>query len=100
MAPFGENSRGNQINVLCPLVGKHLENQPMAFNCEEVKMKVDMIIEDIYKTVIPLRFAKELLAITKVRKKLIEENSLQISSAAEISASFIYNELQSSLNWK
>ena len=89
MAPFGENFRGNQTNVPCRLCGTHLDNQSMIFKCEELKVKVKIQIEDIYKPVIPLRVAQELLNITNARKMIIEEKtklnpSAQSSSAAKI----------------
>ena len=39
MAPFGENFRGGQPFVMCPLCRNHLDNQPMALGCEEIKRK-------------------------------------------------------------
>ena len=75
MASLGENFRGNQANVVCPLFQNHLDNQPMAFKCGKMKNEIsmNMEIEDIYKKEIPLEIAQELLKIQNVREKLLEK---------------------------
>ena len=75
MAPLGENFRGNQPLVVCPLCQNHLDNQPMALRCEEIKKKmtVKISIEEIYRDKISLEAAQELLKIQKTREKLLEE---------------------------
>ena len=74
MAPLGENFRGNQAQTTCPLCSVHLDSQAMALNCLEInqKFQTSIKIEDIYSDKIPLKIAQDLLKITKVRKKLIE----------------------------
>ena len=66
MAPLGENFRGNQPLVVCPLCQTHLEEI-------KKKMTVKISIEDIYRDKITLEAAQELLKIQKMREKLLEE---------------------------
>ena len=75
MAPIGENYRGNQERVMCPLCKKHLDNQPMALQCEKMNenQKIKLKIEDLYKENIPLEVAQELLSIINLRERLIKE---------------------------
>ena len=75
MAPLGENFRGNQPLLVCPLCQNHLDNQPMALRCEKIKKKitVKISIEEIYRDKISLEAAQELLKIQKTREKLLEE---------------------------
>ena len=75
MAPIGENYRGNQERVMCPLCKKHLDNQPMALQCEKMNenQKIKLKIEDLYKENIPLEVARELLSIINLRERLIKE---------------------------
>jgi hypothetical protein len=40
MTPLGENYRGNQGHVLCPLCNNHLDNQPGLLQSEEMKKKI------------------------------------------------------------
>ena len=82
MAPMGENFRGNQSHTICPLCSAHLDNQAMALNCAQIQQKISitMKIEDIYSDDIPLETAQELLKISKVRKKLMEN---RISPSAQ-----------------
>ena len=75
MATFGENFRGGQPFVMCPLCQNHLDNQSMALGCEEIKKKmvINISIEDIHKESIPLEVVQELSNIMKVRNELIED---------------------------
>ena len=76
MAQFGENYRGNQERVMCPLCKKHLDNQQMSLQCEKMneKDKLNLRLEDLYKENIPLEFAQELLSIMHLRERLLEAN--------------------------
>ena len=42
MAPFGENYRGGQDHVICPLCHAHLDNQPMALQCNQLKKEMEV----------------------------------------------------------
>ena len=74
MATFGENYRGGQPFVVCPLCLNHLDNQPMALSCEEMRKKLTIKIssEDIFKDDIPLEVAQQLSNFMKIRNDLLE----------------------------
>ena len=77
MAPFGENFRGKQMHTICPLCHTHLDNQPMALQCEEIKkeLQIKIKIEDIFKDNIHLHVAQELNEVMKIRQKLAENQT-------------------------
>ena len=51
MSRFGENYRGLQFQVLCPLCGLYPDNQEGSFTCEKIKLAINIEgnISDIYK---------------------------------------------------
>ena len=59
MSPFGENFRGGQEKVICPLCHNHMDSQSLALNCEEIRKEVQikLRIEDIYRDNITLQTA-------------------------------------------
>ena len=61
--------KGNQTNVVCQLCQNHLDNQPMAFRCKEIKKQITFKVkkEDIYGEEITLETAQELMKIVKER---------------------------------
>ena len=67
--------KGNQTNVVCPLCQNHLDNQPLAFRCKEIKKQITFKVkkEDIYGEEITLETAQELMKIVKEREKLLED---------------------------
>ena len=69
------NWKGNQTNVVCPLGQNHLDNQPMAFRCKEIKKQITLKVkkEDISGEEITLETAQELMKIVKEREKLLED---------------------------
>ena len=75
MAPFGENYREGQDQVICPLCHAHLDNQPMALQCNQLKkeMEVKCRYEDIFKDDISVETAKNLFTLTEKRIKLEKE---------------------------
>ena len=42
MSPFGENFRGGQEKVICPLCHNHMDSQSLALNCEEISKEVQL----------------------------------------------------------
>ena len=77
MATFGENYRGGQSFVVCPLCQNHLDNQPMALSCEEMrkKMTINISSKDIYKDDIPLETAQHLSTFMKIGNKLLDDKN-------------------------
>ena len=67
MAPFGENYRGGQDHVICPLCHNHLDNEPMALQCNQLKkeMEIKFRFEDIFKDDISVEKAKSLFIINE-----------------------------------
>ena len=74
MAPLGENFRGNSGHVVCPLCQNHLDNQSLAFQCEKLKMgvEINIKIEDIFKSNISLKTAQNLTEVENMRNKMIK----------------------------
>ena len=75
MAPFGENFRGNNLNVVCKLCHSHLDNQSLIFQCEAIRnnMDINCNISDIYCNTIRLETVKKICEIEETREKLLEE---------------------------
>ena len=75
MASFGENFRGNQGNVVCPLCHNHLDNQSMAMQCDKLKneMEIKCTNEDVFKDKITLDKANNLFKLNETRIKLVKE---------------------------
>ena len=65
MTPLGENYRGNQGHVLCPLCNNHLDNQPGLLQCEEMKKKIEINIkmEDVMGEHVDLKNSKKITEI-------------------------------------
>ena len=74
MAPYGQNFRGGQETVSCPLCEVQADDQVHGFQCEEIKNKIEINIEveDIYQQSITKQMAEEVTNILKAREKLIE----------------------------
>ena len=74
MSPFGENFRGGQALVVCPLCHNHLDNQQMALRCEVMNKEVTIKckIEEIYRDDISLQTAQNLLEVKNTRERLLE----------------------------
>ena len=74
MAPFGENFRGNQELITCPLCDKDKDNQAHSFNCQAIKdkMEIKCDISDVYSDTITLDTAETVTEILEVRKNIIE----------------------------
>ena len=79
MAKFGENFGGQNGHIPCPMCFLHLDNQPMAFQCPEIKktIKVCGKYEDIFDNDIPLDVVETISEIMKLRTEREEERSLQ-----------------------
>ena len=74
MEKFGENFRGGNDHVVCPLCKIHLDNQELSLQCpvlkEEVKVNGDLA--DIYQENINLEIIKTISRISDYRKEKIE----------------------------
>ena len=70
MERFGENFRGGNVAVMCPLCKLHLDNQAMGYQCPEIKkeMEVKGCIEDMYKEEIKLETVRTMTKILEIRK--------------------------------
>ena len=75
MAPMGENFRGSEKAKMCPLCQAHLDSQNLAFECENLKQKIDIQCElkDIYSNNIILRTAKTITEMEEHRDKSLKE---------------------------
>ena len=59
MAPFGENFRGGQNNVIFPLCKMHPDGQEESFSCVQMKKVID--IKGDYKQIFGWKFSPELV---------------------------------------
>ena len=59
MAPFGQNFRGGNDKVLCPLCGLHDDGQEESFSCQKMKQIIN--IKGNYKQVFGWKFTQEFI---------------------------------------
>jgi hypothetical protein len=59
MAPFGENFRGGQATILCPLCKKHPDGQAESFDCLVIKTVIE--VKGQYKQIFGCQFPAELV---------------------------------------
>ena len=62
-------------STVCPFCTIHLDTQPHALQCDDMKTKVKMEgkYEDIFKQKIPADISRTLFNISQLRKDLVEE---------------------------
>ena len=75
MEKFGENFRGGQKLVLCPLCDKHKDTEELSLSsCEVVQrdVKIECDYKDIFKNNINVKTSNTLNQITILRKSLLE----------------------------
>ena len=80
MAKYGENFRGRNISILCPLCNAHLDNQKMCFeNCQVLKkhIKISGSYCQIFNPSVPNDLVQTLMKMDKIR----EENHLSQNEA-------------------
>ena len=72
MAPFGENFRGGQKTVLCPLCKLHPDSQSESFGCSELKKVVEVTgnYNAIFTHNIPGKLVKTIHKIYNFREEL------------------------------
>ena len=59
MAPFGENFRGGQAMVICPLCKGHPDGQSESFECVQIKKVID--VQGSYMQIFGQNFSRELV---------------------------------------
>ena len=59
IAPFGENFRGGQQTVVCPLCKLHPDGQEESFSCVKVKQIIE--VRGNYKEIFGWKFSPELI---------------------------------------
>ena len=71
MERFGENFRGSQGPILCPLCQKHLDNQEHSYQCPEIRkgLEVKGSLSDIYKKEIKPETIKIAVKIAEFRQQ-------------------------------
>jgi hypothetical protein len=75
MTPLGENYRGDQGHILCPLCSNHLDNQPGLLQCEEIRKltEIEVKMEDVWCERVNLKTAKKITEILEIREILMKE---------------------------
>ena len=81
MAKFGENYGRQNGHISCPICFLHLDNQPMAFQCLEVKKEVTVKgkYEDLFDNSITPDVVMTICNIMKIRNKFEQEKYLEMS---------------------
>ena len=71
MERFGENYRGGNSPIPCPLCKLHLDNQEMSFQCPEIikEVTINGSISDIYKENIKIETVDTVIRISEYRKR-------------------------------
>ena len=59
MAPFGENFRGGEKTIICPLCNKHPDGQEESFTCETLRKVIN--VQGNYKDIFRSKFPPELI---------------------------------------
>ena len=59
MAPFGENFRGGQAMIICPLCKGHPDGQSESFECVQIKKVID--VQGSYMQIFGQNFSRELV---------------------------------------
>jgi hypothetical protein len=70
MADYGENYRGGQSQVMCPLCKLHLDNQDLCYQCPVIRSEVVINgnINDIFKDDLKLETVETISRISEFRK--------------------------------
>ena len=71
MEDYGENFRGGETQVMCPLCSLHLDNQELSFQCQVIKNEVKITgdIQNIFKDSINVETVKTICKISEYRKR-------------------------------
>ena len=75
MERFGENFRGSQNMVMCPLCSLHLDSQDLGLQCPEVRKEIHHSggdIKEIYGEKIGKDIVNTVTKVMEIRKKMIE----------------------------
>ena len=77
MARFGENFRGNEDHIVCPLCYKHYDSQTLSFQCEfyKDKMRINCSMTNVNSKNVNLETARVITEMMKLREKFLEEKS-------------------------
>ena len=59
MAPFGQNFKGGQAEIICPLCNGHPDGQAESFHCERIKKVID--VQGDYKQIFGFKFSQGLV---------------------------------------
>ena len=80
MAPFGENFRGGEDHVMCPLCMKHWDSQAMSFQCEVMKSKLDnkCDMKDILSENVTVETGKTITRMLKIRESELNKQAEQL----------------------
>ena len=88
MANYGENFRGKENTILCPLCSTHLDSQKMCFeNCPVLRQKITVSgsYHQIFNTNVPREVVKTLCMIDKVREEELSQK--EANSTRQLSSS-------------
>ena len=74
MEKFGENYRGKETSIPCPLCHTHIDKQEMSFMCPIIRKDINIKgkFSDIYEEDIEKDTIQTILKISKYRKQKLE----------------------------
>ena len=77
MAPFGENFRGGEDHIMCPLCQNHWDSQTMSFQCSYFKGKVaiECDMKEILSDKVTVETGKTLTNMLRIREDKLKENN-------------------------
>ena len=72
MSKFGENYRGGETEIPCPLCGLHRDTQESSFECMKIKQHVDIDVnfDNIFSDCINRQLVDSLKKIMELRTRV------------------------------
>ena len=77
MAPFGENFRGGEDHIMCPLCQNHWDSQTMSFQCSYFRGKVaiECDMKEILSDKVTVETGKTITNMLRIREDKLKENN-------------------------
>ena len=74
---FGENFRGGNRNIPCPLCNLHWDSERLSYSCSEVRKSIKLkgVFEDIFETHIDKGSVETICKISELRRKYKSDES-------------------------
>ena len=78
MARYGENYRGNEDHIMCPLCYKHFDSQNLSFHCEffKDKLEINCSMSDLYSDNVTIETVQTIDKMIKLREEHLRNKNL------------------------